>query len=95
MSGVSVVDPAGPRAHGWRPLGLRRLSPTVGLGRLDGAGCVAPGAGSGVPAMVQSTSDRRDGVCEIHLREYFGSLYRKRPDASTLPTNAIMPLSGF
>ena len=34
-------------------------------------------------------------LSEIHLREYLASVYRNRSDASTLPTYAIMPLSGF
>ena len=56
---------------------------------------MAPGTRSGVPAQVQPTATGEMDLCEIHLREYFGSLYRKRDDASTLTTYAIMPLSGF
>jgi hypothetical protein len=95
MSDVIVVDPAGPPAPGWRRLAYGDLSRPWAW-----EGWMAQDVWLPVRAPVCRRWCNRPAtgemdLCDMHLREYLGSVYRKRPDASTLPTSAIMPLSGF
>jgi hypothetical protein len=95
MSDTIVVDPLDPRAHGWRRLAYGDPARPWALDGWMEQDVWLPVRGPVRRRWCNRPATGEMDLCDMHLREYLGSVYRKRPVASTLPTNAIMPLSGF
>jgi hypothetical protein len=95
MSDTIVVDPAGPRPRGWRRLVSGDPSRPWAFDGWMEQGVWLPVRAPVCRRWCNRPATGEMALCEIHLREYLGSVHRKRRAASTLPTHAIMPMSGF